>query len=146
MEKQELLQRFTTVSMKWGRIMKPSSGISMEDKIATFLQGHALFYLQENPLATVGKLATELSMSSPAVAKFTDRLFDAGWITRENDPDDRRIIRLELTQKGKEELEQTLRQHFEKMNEIVSLMPDSDLKELVRIMENSVKAWEEKNE
>lgn len=127
------------------RITKPSLNVPIEEKIATFLQIQAMCYLQENPDVTVGDLATELAMSSPAVAKFSDRLFDAGWITRKDDSHDRRITRLKLTQKGKEELKLIQGRHFEKMNEIISFMPEADLKKMVYIMENVVKKWEEKN-
>lgn len=141
-QKQQLLKRFMAVSGKWMRIMKPTVSVSIEERVATILQAQALTYLKVNPKTTVGELAQELVMSSAAIAKFTDRLFSAGWILREDDPHDRRITRLLLTKKGKDELKQMQKRRYEKINEITSFMPENDLKEMVRIMENLAKNWE----
>jgi len=143
MNRQRLTKQYIAVIMKWMRIVKSSSNVSLKDKVTTILQVQALLYLQKHPRATVGELAGELSMSSPAAATFIDRLFDSNWITRKDDPQDRRITRLMITKKGKTELALIQRKHFEQMNEIISLMPEADLKEMIRIMETAIKKWEE---
>ena len=140
-----LVKKFMSVSRIWTRIMKQSTSLSLEERIATILQAHALMYLKTNPKITVSELAQELVMSSAAVAKFTDRLFSAGWIQREDDPKDRRITRLSLTQKGEEEFKKIQKLHYEKISEIASLISEEDLKDWVRIMETLAKNWEEKN-
>lgn len=125
--------------------MHMSSPISQEDKLTTILQVQGLSYLKKHSKATVGELASELMMSSPAITKFTDRLVNLGWIRRADDSDDRRIIRLFITSLGEKKLSQIQRKHLERMSEIFSLMPEKDIKELIRIMGNLTKKWEEKN-
>ena len=143
MNRQKLIKQYIAVIMKWIRIVRLSSNVSLKDKVTTILQMQALLYLRKHSHATVGELAGELNMSSPAAATFIDRLFDSNWITREDDPHDRRITRLVITKEGKTKLALIQRKHFEQMNEIVSLMPEADLKEMIRIMETAIKKWEE---
>lgn len=125
--------------------MQLSASISPEDKLTTILQVQGLTFLKEHPKTTVGELAAELTMSSPAIAKFTDKLVDCGWVERIDDPDDRRIVRLLITIQGEKEFERIKCKHFEKMSEIFSLMPEEDIKEMIRIMEDLTRRWEEKN-
>ena len=103
-----------------------------------------LSFLKDHSNATIGELAAKLLMSSPAIAKFSDRLVDSGWVERKSDPNDRRVTRLVITLQGKKELEKMQCQHFERMSEIFSQIPEKDIQEMIRIMENLVLRWEEK--
>jgi DNA-binding MarR family transcriptional regulator len=48
------------------------------------------------------ELAKELMLSSGAMTNRLDRLEDAGLVQRRPDPDDRRAVRVELTEKGRD--------------------------------------------
>lgn len=49
---------------------------------------------------TVRELAERLNISKPAISRAADRLQQAGFITRDDDPEDRRSVLLALTPEG----------------------------------------------
>lgn len=134
MSKKLLIAEFITVLTKFRQIIHKSQTVSMEDKFATILQMHALKLLQESPNITVGELSEKLRMSSASVAQFCDRLVSSGWIKRQNDSKDRRVTRLSLTKDGEKELKEMKIKHFQKMSKNLSLLDNTDLKEMIRIM------------
>ena len=133
-QKQELVQQFISAITKIRRIVHQSSNISLEEKFATILQMQALGFVKDHPKATVGELAQKLHMSSSSIAQLCDRLVSNGWVKREDDPKDRRVTRLSLTDKGSKELKAIKLKHFKKMGQVFSLLDEEDLKEMVRII------------
>jgi DNA-binding MarR family transcriptional regulator len=129
----QLVESFINAYSSLKRLMQRISSGSHEDKMATLLQYQALSFLAEHKQTTVGELATNLDMSSSAVAQLIDRLILAGRIIRKNDASDRRIAHISLTQNGKKELLRIRKMHIEKMSYILSHIPEKDLKELIRI-------------
>jgi DNA-binding MarR family transcriptional regulator len=127
----KLLSEFLNKAVKVRRLIEQTS--SFEDKAITLLQVQALTYIHKHPKTPVGSLAEELSMSLSSVAQLTNRLSDAEYIQREDSLKDRRIICLSLTPKGEEQLEiyhkQLEKNHFK----VLSVIPENDLRELVRI-------------
>lgn len=115
-----------------------------DEKAATALQMQAMKYLYENPGATVGKLADELLMSSGAIAQLVERLSINEMITKSTDDGDHRITHLELSENGRKQLDTMKQQFFQKVNEILTLLPESDVKEMVRIQKTLLTKLEER--
>lgn len=130
---ENLADQFLTTSAKLRRIISQCSNTSLEEKIATLLQIQALSFLQENPQATVGELSHDLVLSSASTAQLTDRLVIAQRLTRINDPKDRRVTRLQLTELGKTDLQKMKEQYIKKISQLLTYISESDLQELVRI-------------
>ncbi len=57
-------------------------------------------YRQPGRSLRVNELAREIVLSPPAMSRFVDRLAAAGCVRREPDPDDRRALRVVLTDAG----------------------------------------------
>ncbi len=142
--KQKLLEQFFSTTIKIRRIVDHMSNISLEDKVTTSLQLQALNYLKDHAKSTVGELAQELNMSSSSIAQFTDRLVHMDFVTRENDKNDRRIVRLVLAQNGEKELKIMHQKMTEKMNKFSKYISEEDLLEMVRIHTKILKNLEEK--
>lgn len=71
------------------------------------------------------------SMPKPHVTVIVDKLIDAGYAERLNDPSDRRIINIQLTEAGFKEFEM-LKSHISKgLKERLALLPASDMEELI---------------
>lgn len=70
-------------------------------------QSHAkvIFYLSHKGSAPVSVIAKELLISKPNMTPIIDKLFEEGYVNRYEDPKDRRILRVEVTEKGKGILE-----------------------------------------
>lgn len=140
----ELVAQFVRSSGALKRMISRISAVSAEEKLATSLQYQALSFLRSHDRITVGELAQELTMSSSAIAQFTERLVNAGWISRNDDKNDRRVVHLTLTEEGQTELKNMKRKYVEKMTRFLSLIPERDVRELVRIQTDLVRNLEEK--
>lgn len=145
MNKQKLLEEFFSTIFKIRRLTeKPHNTMSIEQRIATMLQLQALGFLKHNSASTVSQLSKFLATSSSSTAQLTDRLFNSGWIKREADKKDRRVIHLSLTPKGEKHFLEIKRKKFAKMGKFLRVLPETDLEQLVTIMSKVLKKIEEK--
>ncbi|WKZ30100.1 MAG: MarR family transcriptional regulator [Candidatus Dojkabacteria bacterium] len=132
--KKELTEQLIATILKLRKHVIAKNQMSKEQRAATFLQFHALRFLNENPKVTVGEFATDLCMSSAAIAQLIERLQSNGWIVRENNDSDRRIIHLSLSDKGKKELSIMRLTFMDKVNSVLKFVSEDDVKELTRIL------------
>lgn len=61
-----------------------------------------IFYLAHHGTCSISEAAKNLTISKPNMTPIIDKLISEGMVTRYNDPDDRRILRIELTEKAHE--------------------------------------------
>lgn len=66
----------------------------------TTAQLRLMFLLRENPGVTAGELAARLSVTPPTISGIVDRLVRLGLVRRDDDPNDRRLVRNYLTERG----------------------------------------------
>ena len=131
MKRDQLVEQFLEVLVRFKRFLDQS--VPVDDRVGTLLQFYAVRFLDWHPDSTVGELAEGLQMSSSAVSQLTDRLVESGLIKRTNDSDDRRIVRLSNTVKGKAHLLLISKRAIKKGNEIFDKLSDEDLQEIIRI-------------
>lgn len=67
----------------------------------TLSQSHLLSLLAETPRARVGELAEAAGVAPPTATRMVDSLERAGVVKRSSSPDDRRVVEVALTPKGK---------------------------------------------
>lgn len=67
----------------------------------TTAQLRVMFDIRDCPGVTAGELAHKLSVTPPTISGIVDRLVRMGLVRREDDEDDRRLVRNYLTEKGK---------------------------------------------
>lgn len=72
----------------------------------TMPQFKTLLIVSASPNIAVGQLAREIGVGLPTASGIIDRLYDQGMVTRTEDPKDRRITRVEATERGRELIEQ----------------------------------------
>ncbi len=81
-------------------------GYQFRDKHATYIcdltvsQCHSLEYLQTSGALTMGQLAGKLYLDVSTMTRVIDNLVAKGLVNRASDPQDRRVIRVELTAEG----------------------------------------------
>ncbi len=81
-------------------------GYQFRDKHATYIcdltvsQCHSLEYLQTSGTLTMGQLAGKLYLDVSTMTRVIDNLVAKGLVNRASDPQDRRVIRVELTAEG----------------------------------------------
>ena len=108
----------------------------------------ALVHVRKLGSCAVTDLSDDLGVTSAAVSQMVDRLVQGGLVLREEDPDDRRARRIELTRKGYEVMTSTMevrRQWFAAIAR--TLTPDQlDMAtETMRLLADRVSAITEEN-
>jgi len=106
-----------------------------------------LFHLRHSQPVSGRKLAATLQMTPSSITQFIDGLDQLGYITREQDQQDRRIVYLGVSKKGEEKiknLEERRKEYFKKFTETLS---DEELMTMARIqkkMAQQLEIWQEK--
>lgn len=59
-----------------------------------------IIYLAHHGTCSISETAKNLTISKPNMTPIIDKLITEGMVNRFNDPDDRRILRIELTEKA----------------------------------------------
>jgi DNA-binding MarR family transcriptional regulator len=80
----------------------------------------------------VTELGADLDMLPSTASRLSDRLADAGYITRRVSPTNRRATLLEMTGAGRAVLDQLIELRIEAFGEVVKHMSDADRSALVR--------------
>jgi DNA-binding MarR family transcriptional regulator len=98
-------------------------------------QDHLLAVLWERDGATPGEIAAALHVSTPTVVKAADRLTTAGLLTRVRDDRDNRLVRLRLTEAGRELQEPVERDRRRLEAEVTAGLTDGERELLLRALE-----------
>jgi DNA-binding MarR family transcriptional regulator len=107
----------------------------------TMLQLQTLMNLSHGAV-TMGHIAQELYIKLPTASSLVDRLIEAGYIKRISDKLDRRITKIDLTEKGKQILTITMKAKMKKMEFILNILSTGEKKSIVSIMKNLHKKLE----
>ena len=91
--------------------------------------------------STPGKLATQLGLSSGAMTARLDKMEEAGLIQRLRDPDDRRGVLIEVTDRGRELWEETISKQAEKEAIVASTLSEREQDKLNDLLRRLVLAF-----
>jgi len=97
-------------------------------------QFRALALLARHGPCTGGGLADHLGQLPSTTTRLCDRLVEAGWITRETNPDNRRTIELGLTRLGRRLVKQVLTARSVELERILARMPAPSRARLARAL------------
>lgn len=106
-----------------------------DDRNLTTPQLRIMFILANQHDATPGALAERMHVTPPTMTGLTDRLVKQGLVTREEDPCDRRLVRLRLTDEGRRitnELE-TVGRAF--LKEVLGRLPSDHVRKLTELLQ-----------
>lgn len=78
----------------------------------------------------VSKIANELIISKPNMTPIIDNLISEGYVNRFNDPNDRRVIMIEATEKAHVFLKEAREKLKELLAEKITVLSDTDLDKL----------------
>lgn len=99
----------------------------------THSQWFVLTIIEHFKRKSIKDIAQALEMSSSAATQLAEPLVQAGFVTRQEDPKDRRLVQLELTPKGKKHLTATKEKRINEMAEVFEILTDKELEEFVRL-------------
>ena len=83
----------------------------------------------------LSELAEYQGVSLPSMSSTVSRLEELGWVRRERDANDRRVVRVKLTNSGKRKLSQISEQAEARMEILLTELSDGDRQELGRGLE-----------
>ena len=98
-------------------------------------QLQSLALVSHRPGASVSAVAEHLGLSLPSASKIVDALVLRGLLTREASADDRRRVKLRLTAQGSVLFNAATNFALVELARALSMLPDSDLKTIIRAMQ-----------
>jgi DNA-binding MarR family transcriptional regulator len=101
----------------------------------THSQFHTVLWLGLDGRLTMGELARRLGVTEKTVTGVVDRLEREGYVQRERDAADRRVVHVLLTVKGRETFEVMGVQIERKLTAFLGLLEPADRRDLFRILE-----------
>ena len=104
-----------------------------------------LLRIYEKVSTRVGVLSKEMHVSAPTITGVIDRLLRHGYIKRTHDKEDRRVVNVELTNKGKSLVEQTLSEINKRWYRILVHLSQEERENYLRILRRIVEVVTKEN-
>ena len=79
-------------------------------------------------------------ITSPSATSFINRLVRLKWVKRATDPDNRKLVRLHVTEEGRKVVMRRMKEHTIMMRDVFSLLTIEDQTSFARILANLKKA------
>lgn len=108
------------------------------------LEYRILRILAESGKKTMANLADLNFVTQAWITGMTDKMEEKGYVKRVRSSDDRRVIYVELTEKGKEFIEKMRKVHDEFLKSFLSFIPPDDTSKMADIVENFSKELEKR--
>ena len=109
-----------------------SASQTFEDK--SFL--YRIFILlskDEEPL-TMGRLSSQLDVPLSTTTRIVDGLVQAGIVERINDPSDRRVVRVGMSENGRELYEAAIAYNKQRMANLLNVFTEDEQQQLLKLM------------
>lgn len=95
--------------------------------VITPSQGFVLRFVAKNDSANVKAVTQALNISSSAATQLVEGLVEKGYLVRHDNPNDRRISNLSLSEKAKKLFKEFKEQGLQKMTEVFDALTDEEL-------------------
>ncbi|MBN1190819.1 MAG: MarR family transcriptional regulator [Dehalococcoidales bacterium] len=102
MEKAELINQIIDLQRQTNKVMGHFAAEPWIELGLTIAQLKSLFFIVDKEKTSFKKLAEALRVTPPNVTGIVDRLVEQGLVSRTENPEDRRIMLLQATQKGQD--------------------------------------------
>jgi DNA-binding MarR family transcriptional regulator len=97
-------------------------------------QFRALTHLRRQGPLPISELASELKISKQQTTPLICKLIDSGLVVRKADEHDRRIVRIEITEAGRDTVEELVAEIKQAFAAKLGVLPDADLDELEQMI------------
>lgn len=105
---------------------------------------HTLVAVGRHEAKTMGTIAGELLINVSTLSIAINKLEKKGFVRRIRMEDDRRVVRIELTEKGRDALAQHEEFYYKLVEEVSSQMDEDEKKLFIQSLENMARFFEEK--
>ena len=128
----EKIQRLDSIVDSFHRIL--CTYLTKSSKFSlSVAQIFLLKLLNEKGTCTASALAKYMGVTSGAVTSLADKLSRQGLILRERSENDRRVVKISLTDKGQELYKAVEHERFEQTIQILSVLPEEDIDKMMHI-------------
>ncbi|MEV4108311.1 MarR family transcriptional regulator [Nonomuraea sp. NPDC049695] len=131
-EREDLIRRITETQRGMGRLFAQHQSPLFSSNL-TIRQLHVVMLLSLNGSASGQDLAHHLGVSLGTVTGIVDRLVAQGLATRHEDPQDRRVRRVELSPAGTDLIEEINNAGFEHYRRILDHLDTDTLRSLEQV-------------
>ncbi len=143
MDKEEAINEIIGLQKRAGQVLGSYAIESWRELDVPLAQLKSLFIIANREDTNFRMLAQELGVTSGNVTGIIDRLVEQGLVSRNPDPEDRRVIRLEATDKGRDLLTNLTESQTKHMAHILTRMSLEELLSLSRGLSGLIRAVEE---
>jgi MarR family transcriptional regulator, organic hydroperoxide resistance regulator len=126
-EKSDLIKEIIYHHRLVDRFLRQNESDVWMDISLTINQVKALFFIANEGSVNFRKLAQAMKVTPSNVTGIIDRLVDQGLVTRTENPDDRRMLMLELTAKGDALIAKLRERRMSQMSLILDRMSTAEL-------------------
>ena len=146
MPKTDKINYLISLMFNTGRLIYRQSHRKNRTNIFSFLQLEVLNYVLENKEPLMKDVANFLCITPASATSLINRLVKAGMLKRYFDKNDRRIIRLFITAKGKKALNREFRKSSLRLRKILTKLNQREQENLIRIFQKLQKIYSDKQE
>lgn len=122
------------IMFKISRQMKQEMSFTNNLTHLSILQIQTLIFLSQNKNISMGDIAEYFRIELPSATTLLNKLNDQKLVKRHDDIDDRRLVRISLTEKGKTLLKKAMTQRRKKVEKILSYLSEKEKIELLSIL------------
>ena len=131
----ENAKRFEKALGEFVRIIRLKNPSSFSNVHITGPQFATLVYLSRDNNCTMGRLKENLDLSLSTLTGIVDRMIKAGYVERQRDGNDRRVVRVRMTKKGEEVSKELNKKRHKKIITILQLLKREDQELLIGTFE-----------
>jgi DNA-binding MarR family transcriptional regulator len=140
MEKSDLILEVIELDRQAHRLIRRHSFNAWMELNLTNPQLRTLFFTSNQRGTNPGKLAAALGVTPPNVTGIVDRLVEQGLLSRQESPEDRRVLMLRTTEKGEAILSDLRERRTSSMREILAHLSLEELSCLAKGLSALTKA------
>ena len=132
MEKAKLIEEIIRLQHQVMRAVRPNAPEHWLGLNLTIGQLKSLFYINFQGSTNLKKLADALGVTPPNVTGIVDRLVEQGMVSRTENPEDRRIFDLTLTERGRALIASLRETGMSRMSAVLDELNSDELSALAR--------------
>jgi DNA-binding MarR family transcriptional regulator len=131
------VERFRDLMLSTGRrrTLRDPIATACEAMSLSPVQLHSLLWLGHDGALTMGELSRRVGITEKTVTGVVDRLEEAGYLHRERDTADRRVVRVRLAPPGDEAYRRIERRLTDHMRTLLGRLAHKDRTDLLRLLE-----------
>jgi len=132
---QNTIEKFwDTIPPVWGYVRGNVRADAVRDFNLTLIQFHIMRHIRRG-INSVGELAESQQISRPAISQAVDLLVEKGLVLRRRAEDDRRYVRLDLTEEGSDLLNSVFQKNRLWMAKQMATLNDEQLQTIMFAMD-----------